>query len=92
MSKSRWIQFEEYPRSVRTKAWRVVGVRSGTKLGEIRWYSQWRRYCFFRDHIDIPFGSVGAVFDAECLRDLADFAEARTREHKAALAAVRGER
>lgn len=33
-------------------------------LGEIKWYAQWRRYCFF------PFDQV--LFDASCLKEIQD--------------------
>ncbi len=36
-----------------------------SELGEIRWYSAWRRYVFFpRD---------GTLYDAGCLREVAEF-------------------
>lgn len=58
--------------SGKTKRWEVVS--NNGLLAEIMWYGQWRKYCFF------PF--MQTVFDVSCLREIADFCEARTREHK----------
>jgi hypothetical protein len=91
---ARWVEFVERRYSVRaaakTKIWGVVAVQGGAKFGEVRWYSHWRRYCFFPENIGgRAFGLAQFVFDAECLREIADFAEAQTREHKAARLAAR---
>lgn len=45
-------------------------------LGEIRWYAPWRRYCFSPDL------KHRTIFDANCLREIADFCENLTKEHK----------
>jgi len=48
-----------------TKIW-SVSTMSDSRLGIIRWKSEWRRYWF---------EPVNAGFDVTCLRDIADFIE-----------------
>lgn len=40
--------------------------RDGGKLGTVKWYGRWRRYCFY---------PCEATFSADCLRDIATFLE-----------------
>jgi hypothetical protein len=83
MSEPRWIRFEEQPTSAvrRTRIWLVFTKDDDICLGGVEWYASWRKYVFQ------PTGFVPVVFEERCLRDVADFVEARTREHKAARAA-----
>ena len=48
----------------KTKVFEVINKQS-RKLGLIKWYAQWRRYCFYTYE--------GLVFDASCLEDIAKF-------------------
>lgn len=66
----------------KTKRWRVVG--SDVFLGHIRWWTHWRRYVFEPD--------AGTVFDAECLRGLAEFCKDETEAHKEKLRRRKKER
>lgn len=50
----------------------LVRARNGAVLGGFEWYAPWRTYVFQPEH--------GAEFSPDCLRELAAFAEARTRE------------
>jgi hypothetical protein len=59
----------------KTQVYRVAGLDDRQSLGEVRWFGRWRKYAFF------PIGT--AVFEADCLRDIAQFCEARTKEHRA---------
>lgn len=72
----RYIAFTKQPRERRTSEWHCVTKQHGEKLGEVRWHSLWRRYCFFTE-----FGEA-AVFDASCLRDVIDFLQAIEAERK----------
>ena len=47
----------------------IYTVRSndGTKLGEVRWFSRWRKYCFFP--------SPETVYEEICLGDISEFNE-----------------
>jgi hypothetical protein len=70
-----------------TKTWNVLGEISRERrglsgepisevekfpLGRVYWWSHWRRYIFE------PRG----VFDETCLRQIADFLETQTKEHR----------
>jgi len=87
MSKEQqWIEFAEsqIPAGRKTRIWWVIPDGGETALGEVRWYGPWRQYSFFTS------SSTPAVFERKCLRDIADFCEARTREHMAAAKARKG--
>lgn len=68
------IRFVPGPDKPKTKTWMVESNESGCVLGWIAWYSQWRTYGFFPD--------ADTVFEEDCLRDIADFCERKTIEHK----------
>lgn len=57
----------------RTRVFRVSSRQSGAELGEIKWYPHWRQYTFF---------PVNAIFDRHCLREVAEFCESKTMEHR----------
>lgn len=73
MEITHYLKFEEIsvPKGYKTKAWIVS---SGGHLGRVSWWSQWRRYCFH------PF--LDTLYDPKCLREIADFVEQKTKEHK----------
>ena len=56
----------------KTSVWDCKNVTSHDKLGEIRWYSPWRQYCFY------PTGP--AVYSAGCLSDIKNFIAQLTQE------------
>ena len=74
MADSKWIDFLERPPNPKTRLWRVVSKKGGDSLGRIEWYGPWRKYAFE------PHEST--VYEEDCLRDIAAFVEARTREHR----------
>jgi hypothetical protein len=49
----------------KTSRWSIHNNRSQAFLGEIKWYSAWRQYCFFT--------TMDAVFNDSCMRDIIDF-------------------
>lgn len=58
-----------------TNKWRVHNINDDRNiLGWVAWYGPWRKYVF---------NAGGALFDAKCLREIADFCESQTKEHKA---------
>lgn len=72
----------------KTLVWNVSTKAADVPLGTVKWFARWRRYCYFPDfHV---------VLEKDCLRDLAQFVEDRTREYtkgRSALnAAVRANR
>jgi len=47
------------------KRFSVRNNKSREQLGLVRWYGQWRRYCFFPEPC--------CVFNADCLSDIREF-------------------
>lgn len=72
------IRFEPatVPPARRTKVWHVFTAYPGAShfLGNVSWFARWRKYAFF-PHQD-------TVFEEVCMRDISEFIEERTREHK----------
>ena len=74
---SNWIEFLDPHASEtgKTWIWPIATKPRGAMLGEVRWFSRWRRYAFF----PLP----GTVFEQDCLRDIAEFCELQTAGRKA---------
>jgi len=73
---TKWVNIKEVGKSAsgKTIIWDVFS--SGEIfLGEIRWFASWRKYVF------LPLN--GAVFEEDCMRDIANWCEQATRRHKA---------
>lgn len=71
---SKWIRFEETKDTEKTKCWNIVTKEEGYLLGEIKWFSAWRKYSFF------PLGS--GVFEVNCLIDIVNFITAQMDARK----------
>ena len=71
-----WIKFEPTgcSKSGKTKVYEVIPKDGGGSLGRIAWYAPWHKYAFFP--------SSYTIFEQDCLRDIADFCERQTFEHK----------
>jgi len=84
MSEPRWIQFFEQPPipGRKTRIWLIAAKDGQGLLGRIAWYGAWRKYIF------APTLHAATVYEERCLRDIAEFIEIRTTEHRLALAAA----
>jgi len=60
----------------KTNLYTVQSKGSYTILGEIHWYAQWRKYCYYT----LP--NFPVVLDQTCLREIASFCEQLTSKHK----------
>lgn len=102
MTESRWIRFKETGGSEtgKTRTWDVRSTNQltghvatkGHHLGTVQWLGAWRQYVFLpllRDEDDGLFTEY--VYNPQCLRDIADFTEAQTKEHRAMRRALRGD-
>ena len=68
-----YLSFSE--RSQVGKKTRLWWVESGNAcLGRIKWFSHWRKYCFYPDDL--------TLYDPSCLREIADFCDTQTKIHK----------
>jgi membrane glycosyltransferase len=64
----KWIRVEPIDSpSPKTLRWQVVNTRTGNVCGQIRWWGAWWKYCFFPQD--------NHLFDADCMRLIADFME-----------------
>lgn len=59
--------------SGKTLVWDVA-TTDGALLGVVKWHGPWRKYTFHP--------AYDTLFEEDCLREIAQFAEARTAEHK----------
>jgi len=57
-----------------THKFSVISRLTGSTLGYVKWFIHWRQYCFF---------PLNAVFDKKFLREVAEFCERKTEEHRA---------
>lgn len=68
------IRFVPYSLSgQKTKRW-TVESKDGVPLGTVAWFSHWRKYTFQ------PYGAT--IYEQTCLREVAEFIELRTKEHR----------
>lgn len=73
----KWITFAPSAPCKKTSVW-LVKPKDGSPIGMVRWYGPWRKYCFYPGD--------ATVYEQDCLRDIADFCERKTKEHKNAAA------
>ncbi len=73
--KGTYIYFNQGPGSLsgKTKTW-IVRSDYGPLLGQVKWWAPWRKYTF------LPCDDT--VFEQVCMREIAQFIEDRTEEHK----------
>ena len=76
MPTPKWIRFVDEPtaRGLKTRRWSVVMAQGNFRLGQVCWFGPWRKYSFYPD--------PATLFEATCLRDIAEFCEAQTKEHR----------
>ena len=65
-----------------TAIYGVVATSNRSKLGLLKWYSPWRKYCFFPED--------GTVFDARCLKQIAEWITELNKRHKERLLELKG--
>lgn len=62
----------------KTRVFATYSRHNKVLLGHIKWMPNWRQYTFF---------PLNSIFDKKCLRELADFCELKTHEHREEAAA-----
>ena len=74
----KYLFFVECNPDSKTRVTKVFEVKNDYgHMGYVKWYSPWRKYCFF------PDSAGGLVFDASCLADVQDFLNNLMAERKA---------
>jgi hypothetical protein len=74
---AKWVSFrlDERRAGAKTDVWFVFSLTAfPAHLGVVKWYAQWRKYAFF------PAST--ALFEQDCLRDIAEFLESETEKHR----------
>lgn len=62
MIESKYMEFDKVGDTGKTEIWNVISKSSEFILGQIKWFSGWRQYCFFP--------SPHSVFNIGCMRDI----------------------
>ncbi len=65
------IPIEVFPK---TSVYSVNSISSYNRIGIIKWYAPWRRYCYFPEK--------DTVYSSGCLDDINDFIQQLMKEHK----------
>jgi hypothetical protein len=58
----------------KTFTWTVEPKDGGSTLGDVKWFSRWRKYSLYP--------APRCLFEQTCLREIAEFIEDRTREQR----------
>jgi hypothetical protein len=61
----------------KTRVWEVTAVASDEILGRISFWGAWRKYVFH--------AGAGTLYDASCMREIADFTETENKNWRASL-------
>jgi len=61
----KYIEFKIAEQKPKTTVWDILNKNSGDRIGQVKWWANWRQYCFFPDE--------ECVFSVGCLRDIMDF-------------------
>lgn len=75
-----WLKFIEDESKPKTKVFSVIPKSSEERVGIIKWYFQWRHYCFF------PLVIYDTVYSDRCLIEISEFITKLNKEHKKQLA------
>jgi len=73
---AKWIRFDLQPpkAEAKTQVYNVINNLDGSYLGQVKWYSAWRKYCFFPQ--------PNCVFESDCLSDITKFLNKLMLERK----------
>ena len=69
-----WFYYDGDTPSGKTKIWHVIALSGGDSLGYIKWFSRWRKYCFYP--------TANTTFEETCLTEIVEFITGRTKEHR----------
>jgi hypothetical protein len=65
MAEYKYISFEEVETKGKTRKFNCLNKKSGFVLGEVKWITGWRQYCFLPTEY--------TQFSVGCLNDIIDF-------------------
>ena len=58
----------------KTDTWEVWSLGDASYIGQVRWHSPWRKYCFF------PSSAI--AMESDCLRSIAEFVDRESEKHR----------
>ena len=84
---SKWIRFIEIEKKPKTLVYKVYPKLSLEGIGVIKWYPQWRHYCFFpttqfENYCFFPTTQFETVYSDRCLTEIAECITQLNKEHK----------
>ena len=59
---SKYLRFDIVQETAKTKVIFIINIHHDEILGEIKWYSGWRQYCFFPNH--------STIWNKDCLNEI----------------------
>lgn len=66
ITEGQWINFQEFPPSSGRKlSIFSILTKQGISIGEVKWYGNWRQYCFFPDE--------DSIYDRKCMMEVINF-------------------
>lgn len=68
------LKFVEIKDTGKTKVWEIQNSFLGAKIGLIKWFGAWRKYCFFPNE--------ETVFDTKCLNRISEFMDEQMKSRK----------
>jgi len=71
-----WLEFRLIEEKPKTSVFSVRSKCSNCELGKIKWYPQWRHYCFF------PTIDTETVHSDRCLLSISEFITNLNTKHK----------
>ena len=71
---SKWVDFYEIEMKGKITKTFQVATKNGDGIGRIKWFSNWRQYCFFPDE--------NTLYNSECMKDVSEFIDGLMQERK----------
>ncbi len=68
--------FSNHSASGKTAIWITTAKDGDIVLGRVTWHAPWRKYIFE------PVSNYSTVYEQTCLREIAEFVEQLTKDHK----------
>lgn len=59
------LKMKELSDSGKTQIWKILNRNEDDYLGEVKWFSHWRKYVFFPE--------ISTHYDDECLKEISSF-------------------
>lgn len=71
---SKYIFFKEIGKTDKTVLYGIFSKENNIKLGMLKWFGRWRKYCFFPE--------PNTVYCGDCLVDIQKFLDVLNLQHR----------